>query len=63
MARQSHNIDSQLEAEIRSLKLRLAVLNKKEFVLGAFVALSDELRGEEGKPWRELEAELKLGRI
>jgi hypothetical protein len=63
MARQSNSVNSQLEAERRSLKLRLAVLDKKEFVAEALVALSDELRGEEGKPWRELEAELKLGRI
>jgi hypothetical protein len=63
MAKQSNSINSQLEAEQRSLKLRLAVLDKKKFVAEALAALSDELRGEEGKPWRELEAELKLGRI
>jgi hypothetical protein len=63
MAKQSRSVDQQIEAERRSLALRLSVLDKKEFVAEALVALSDELRGEEGKPWRELEAELKLGRV
>jgi hypothetical protein len=63
MAKQSRSMDHQIEAEQRSLALRLSVLDKNEFVAEAMIALSDELRGEEGKPWRELEAELKLGRV
>jgi len=56
-------LQEQLDLEKRALAIRMAVLEKKEFVAGALAAFAGELQGSTGKPWRELKAELKIGQL
>jgi len=63
MSPESPLLQEQLELEKRALKLRHAILSKTGFVSGAIRAFASELQGETGKPWRELKAELKIGKL
>ena len=56
-------LQEQLELERRTLSIQMAVLGKKGFVAGALQAFADELQGAQGKPWKELKAELKIGKL
>ena len=62
MSADSQLLEEQLELERRSLAIQMAVLNNREFVRGALNAFASELQGNTGTPWRELKAELKIGR-
>ncbi len=61
MLAESPLLEEQLELERRSLAIQMAVLEKKGFIAGALVALQAELGGAEGKSWKQVKAEQKIG--
>lgn len=60
MSPATKEVQEQIEIEKRGLAIVHAALSDEQFVAGVLEAHKMEMNGEQGKPWSEVKAELKI---